>query len=487
MSLRVVFELLGLTPDADERAVKRAYAAKLKTTRPDEDPEGFQRLNEAYQAALAWARSGPHPDEGDEDDGYENEDGTGASSTDTVMQATTADRTQAADAQDARAQRTSEEPATPFDPDAFLERCFALALHSRDGELRAWLDAQPVLWSLARKSQIGAWLLQEMHRRQPPIPPSRFDALLDYFGLTDLRSGYDAYHLQRLRHRLQLTWELRTTQLRALAERTADGGSSLVSAMRQTERILRQVSRPLSWPQALVAALMPMYPTTVRRFLHRLDHGDLDDLPPPIDADQIAFWNAAGDRSRFTRERWGVGIARVLTYAAIAALLHAGFSAMAGSSVLKVSTPAVAMGGLVLMATAWLSWIGHDAFTTWQSRHDGYDEPRPWLRRFAIPVLVLSGCALIWGLPAHGWAGAVGGLALVYAVTGAWARHRARSGPPLGPWLGYWRTLALFAAVRVIGRTQGLMDNGDTLLAISGIALFIWAKDLWRQRRSGND
>lgn len=47
------FAALGLPSDADERAIKRAYAARLKTTRPDEDPEGFQRLNELYQAALA--------------------------------------------------------------------------------------------------------------------------------------------------------------------------------------------------------------------------------------------------------------------------------------------------------------------------------------------------------------------------------------------------------------------------------------------------
>ena len=51
--------LLGLDADADERAIKRAYAAKLKTVRPDEDPEGFQRLNEAYRAALEWAMRRP--------------------------------------------------------------------------------------------------------------------------------------------------------------------------------------------------------------------------------------------------------------------------------------------------------------------------------------------------------------------------------------------------------------------------------------------
>ncbi|MGN6154037.1 MAG: hypothetical protein ACTHOH_18855 [Lysobacteraceae bacterium] len=51
--------LLGLGTDADERAIKRAYATRLKATRPDEDPEGFQRLNEAYQSALQWAKQQP--------------------------------------------------------------------------------------------------------------------------------------------------------------------------------------------------------------------------------------------------------------------------------------------------------------------------------------------------------------------------------------------------------------------------------------------
>jgi len=42
------FGLLGLTEDADERSIKRAYAQRLRGTRPDEDPAGFQRLREAY-------------------------------------------------------------------------------------------------------------------------------------------------------------------------------------------------------------------------------------------------------------------------------------------------------------------------------------------------------------------------------------------------------------------------------------------------------
>lgn len=52
-------DVLDLDASADEKAIKRAYAKKLKVTRPDNDPVAFQQLNEAYQAALAWRKSMP--------------------------------------------------------------------------------------------------------------------------------------------------------------------------------------------------------------------------------------------------------------------------------------------------------------------------------------------------------------------------------------------------------------------------------------------
>jgi hypothetical protein len=502
--------LLGLPDDADERAIKRAYAAKLKTTRPDEDPEGFQRLHEAYQAALAWVRSGPHdgddsdedwddesdPAEDDADEDLGDADSAArapahahmhaASHEDTVRPATqTADPLVEDDAGE-----TPSEGAVVFDHDAFFDTCFRLASDGMEGDLRRWLDAQPILWSLAHKAQIGHWLLHAMHHRQPPMAPSRFDLLMDYFGLIDLRNGYDTYYLHRMRHRLQIAWELRTSQLRALAERTADDGTSVTSAVRQVRRILRDLSRPFDWPRALLPALMPMYPTAVRRFLCRLELGRLDDLPPPIDPAQVAFWDAASDRSRLTRQRLAVVGSRVAVYAALATLLYFGLAVLIGQG--SPSVGAVALGAIPLvnvalvsalaMAVAWGLWTGYALFSAWQAREDDPDERRPMLRRFTIPVLLAVALAIVWIQPG-GWVGAAGGLLLMSAALAAWARHRERSGPPLGRHLGYWRVFVLFVIVRTIGGEAGWMNDAGMFAAIAGLALFIWAKDLWRQRR----
>ncbi len=48
------WQVLGIEPIEDTRAIKQAYARALKQTRPDSDPEGYQRLRECYDWALGW-------------------------------------------------------------------------------------------------------------------------------------------------------------------------------------------------------------------------------------------------------------------------------------------------------------------------------------------------------------------------------------------------------------------------------------------------
>lgn len=51
-----VWELLGIEPTNDVTTIKRAYAKKLKVYHPEEDPEGYQKLREAYDYAVQLAK-----------------------------------------------------------------------------------------------------------------------------------------------------------------------------------------------------------------------------------------------------------------------------------------------------------------------------------------------------------------------------------------------------------------------------------------------
>ena len=74
MRERAAWKLLGIEPCADERAVKRAYAAKLKEIDPDTDIQGFTQLREALQIARYDARYRKERDEHPERFVYEDED-----------------------------------------------------------------------------------------------------------------------------------------------------------------------------------------------------------------------------------------------------------------------------------------------------------------------------------------------------------------------------------------------------------------------------
>lgn len=505
---------LGLGPDADERAVKRAYAARLKTTRPDTDPEGFQRLNSAYQAALAWVQSrsnvalaplsiasdtdveiGATADEVPlgaitqvlsadalsamlESPPRETEESTHDDASDGVFDVAESD-TIDTDPQEGLSTETIR-----FDLDAFFDECIALAAHGRDGELLDWLNAQPVLWSLEHKAQIAQWLLGHLNEHRPTIEARRFDVIAEFFGLLDLHSGYDAYAIQRLRHRLHLAWEIQTMQLHALAQRGQPDGGSLAADVRQTRRILKQLRRPLNTVQAMFAGLMPMYPSAVRRFLYRLDFGNLDDLPLPIDPQQVAFWDAAGDRSRVSAPRLRIGAARCVAYSALTMLLVTLVKLLAPEAELHASaaikTAATVFAG---MSAGWLAWVGGQACLQWQCLPEEEEGRFGRLRRAAIPTFALIAFALELALD---WDIAAAVLSL-WTFLLAWQRYRRRNGPlfgfaPRGPiWYAVGIALLLGPGLALLGSAPHAVIGG-----ICASAVALWAFDLRKQRAASS-
>ncbi|MFR7590414.1 MAG: DnaJ domain-containing protein [Longibaculum sp.] len=50
-----IWNILGIEPTSDKKAIKKAYAFKGKDCHPEEHPEAFQELQQAYKKALAYA------------------------------------------------------------------------------------------------------------------------------------------------------------------------------------------------------------------------------------------------------------------------------------------------------------------------------------------------------------------------------------------------------------------------------------------------
>ena len=70
------WSILGIPPTKNLKDIKRAYAKQSKVYHPEDDPENFQRLQKAYQEALAWQKSHSGNEENSAVIGYKQADGS---------------------------------------------------------------------------------------------------------------------------------------------------------------------------------------------------------------------------------------------------------------------------------------------------------------------------------------------------------------------------------------------------------------------------
>lgn len=186
------WDVLGIEPTSDVRAIKRAYAKALKTTRPDSDPTAFQWLTEAFEWAQAQARA--------QADMKDRETGSGADPDSTRLADTRNPDDGLAETVPALG-RPIEQPR-PADsagmdneaPDAteqsfefapFFAEMSAQLRDSNPGILQRWLQQHPALYSIELKWALLPYVFDAIASNASELDPHRghLEVLQTFFGI----------------------------------------------------------------------------------------------------------------------------------------------------------------------------------------------------------------------------------------------------------------------------------------------------------------
>jgi hypothetical protein len=163
-----IWDVLEIPPGSDRDAIRRAYAKKLRATHPEDDPDGFKRLREAYEAALEQHDHAARWAEYEESGADEEEDEEGG-----------ADAAVGVAPRDWSAQTLSAEPRDPAQ--AAAEPEIEAMLAARESELAALHAAMADLEAGLR----GPW------RPADAVLEERLDAILASPALAEIRVRSD--------------------------------------------------------------------------------------------------------------------------------------------------------------------------------------------------------------------------------------------------------------------------------------------------------
>ena len=406
------FAVLGLPRDADERAIKRAYAQRLRTTRPDDDPAGFQRLNEVYQRCLALAAN-RQAWQHDEDEDERDDEAVGADAgelavlasarSDAVAEAS-ADTFAIAVATDvafAAGDETPEPEYWSFDTDAFLSDLLDHVQRDTPAMLDRWLRGLVPLYSLELKQAVRAPVARALIGSEPRPPPQQLRVAMRFFDLDGVSADGDwlQHSLQQILGKADEVVELE----REIAELRSPRTKPIDFLL------MRELLGPRHGLRRLFVLLIPLLPSRLNEMRLALESEYPNAIEARLDPESVAFWHRATDRNGFDWRRLLIAPLRMPVYYA---------AMMAFVAVLTASTAPFQKLGYhsLLLAVAVLGWTLSSTAVPRATRY--FERERGW-----DPALLHSAVLIACGLAASPW-WPVAAIALFVVVGLAWTAPR---------------------------------------------------------------
>ena len=355
---RSIWQRLGISQTRDRAEIRRAYAKLLKATHPEDDPDGFKALREAYERALAYADSGtsyivdlPYDpdDDGDDEDLYETDE---------------ADDGGLADARPEP--WPDQDLASQLDEHAFAFRTlYGLVEHRAPKD-----EVANAVAALLTTPQIGEvdvhnateWRLAELITQSAPYADGVLEPAATYFRWRERSRAFNLDY--RVRSALA-----REDDLRFLVRARSPGGWEH-TAWRTLSR------RPGGW-RTMGAIVFGRAGADVRKMLNVIDQERFS-LEADFDEATLAWWRERMSRPLFPGFVWPWAMAAAFIGALIGyTAAGGGLAAMAGGGVAGFLT-------LLIPALIKAYWIDNPAHPP----SDGLDD-RIWRQMGWVPASFL--------------------------------------------------------------------------------------------------